>query len=251
MVVGTGGLVALPGPSLILDLLAGPRAFLLVWQVQGFARELEYRADRRGWEAVRHAGYGAGECVPALERLQSDEQELLAEAQVREPYFYGDHPATADRIEGMRTWLQAEPVPLVNDERSRQRTVYHEETFAVRLEVVATNMTVRRFERARLLIDQEIAVSPQRAEVHVALGDWHRRNPKQRDFEAAAAAYRHALELDAHFAPAHRELGLLCWEEHNASCARTHLQRYLELAPTALDRGIVEGIVRTLAEGSP
>ncbi|GBD25187.1 Beta-barrel assembly-enhancing protease [bacterium HR30] len=251
LLYGSGGLaILLPGPSLVFELLGGPHASLLLWQVRGFARELEYEADRRAWEAVRAAGYDGAACLEAMQRLLQEEQQLAAERLVEEPYFYGNHPATTDRLQRVQAWQQMNTTGSTASPARSSDSTYHEHTATVRLEVAATNMKLRRFERARFLIDQHIRALPNRPDGYVALGDWHRRHTRERNLEAAAEAYAHALALDARFAPAHREAGLLCREQGNLACARKHLTRYVELAPEALDRAIVQGILEEIEQSS-
>ncbi|GIW44913.1 MAG: hypothetical protein KatS3mg077_2195 [Candidatus Binatia bacterium] len=250
LLAGSGGAMALPGPSVVLDLLAGPEGSLLVWQVRGFARDLEYRADRRGWEAARASGYDGAHCAAAMERLLEEEQLLVAEQKVPEPYYYGDHPATAERLERLRAWNETEVPPALKT-AIRNEGEFLERTAAVRLDVASVNMKIRRYSRARRLIDRHLAAFPHRADGYVALGDWYRLDTNARDLAAARRAYEQALALDPEFAPAHREMGLWCREHKDAACARRHLRRYLELSPQAIDRGIVEGMLQELQGGLP
>lgn len=250
LVAGSGGLVALPGPSLVLELLGGPHTSLLMWQIRGFARDLEYEADRVGQQAVHAAGYDALECVGAMERLLQEEQQLVDEKLVSEPYFYGNHPATVDRLQRFREWQQAQE-QAGSSTGQRNELPYRERTAAVVLQTAATNLKLRRFQRARRLIDEYLATFPTRPDGYVALGDWYRRQVEHRNLDAAAEAYKRALAFDAKFAPAHRELGLLCRERGDFRCAREHLREYLDLDPHAMDHAIVQGMLSEIAGGSP
>jgi tetratricopeptide (TPR) repeat protein len=102
------------------------------------------------------------------------------------------------------------------------------------------------------LIDRHLTAFPARPDGYVALGEWYRRNPTEGNAaNAAQEAYRKALELDATFAPAHREIALLCLDQGDTKCARRHLLTYVELAPAALDRPIAIKMLRELEGGTP
>lgn len=250
LIVVSGGAVALPGPSVFADLLAGDNGSLLASQLRGFRKELEHEADQRGWEAVRAAGYEVRACTEVLQLLLEQEQELVADKLVREPYFYGDHPATSERLTKLTEWLQrrSDPGPSQGE---RRRESFQEAIASLRIQVAETNMKIRRFQRARRLIDRHLAAFPTRPDGYMALGEWYRRHPTEGNATLAAQAYRKALDLDGTFAPAHREMALLCLDQGDSECARRHLLAYLELAPSALDRPIAIKMLRELEGGTP
>ena len=66
------------------------------------------------------------------------------------------------------------------------------------------------------------------------------------DSEKALAAWRRCVQRQPGFAPAHRALGLYALRHQQPQLARTHLQRYLALAPKARDRAYIDSYLEQL-----
>ena len=69
---------------------------------------------------------------------------------------------------------------------------------------------------------------------------------RSKEEEAALGAYSEAVKADPKYAPPHRELGLIHMKRGEPAPARTHLEKYLELAPQAEDRQIVRDYLAEL-----
>ena len=72
--------------------------------VTGYSREFEREADATGLAAVAAAGYEVASAVKVFEHLR----DWIVEEKEDEPYFLGDHPRIAERIETMAA-LRAAP----------------------------------------------------------------------------------------------------------------------------------------------
>ena len=71
---------------------------------------------------------------------------------------------------------------------------------------------------------------------------------KSEDFDGAVREYRQALKVKPDLSEAHYNLSLTLEEQEQYLGAAEHAQKYLELEPTALDRGKVESRLAALEE---
>lgn len=79
------------------------------------------------------------------------------------------------------------------------------------------------------------------------LGEAYRQRGEAGDAALAEAEYRSALQATPQFAPPYRALGLLLYKRGDKAPAAPLMQRYLELAPDAPDRGHIEHYLKTLS----
>jgi predicted Zn-dependent protease len=241
LAVAAAGVSGDAGAARVFLDLSDPVGNVLVnLQVSGHSRDLEREADERGLAAMTLAGYDLAQAPAIFEELQ---QEARA-ANATEPYFFGSHPRLAERIETCTEYLSENPAPP-----GRIGADTHAEAVSELLLVNADlDITVGRLQRARAAIDRHLAHKPGSARGHVMLGELHRRSGDDAAHVASAvAAYREAVRLDPDLAASRRELGLLYWNQGEPALARAELRRYIELAPEAVDRPIVEGYLDELA----
>lgn len=234
---------ALTGLPLLIEMtldMVGHSLYLA--QLQGYSRQLEREADQWALRSILAAGYEPRTALHVFRHFLEEERELGGEAGIRQPYWYASHPALEERIRNGEEFLASESIPATAVRVERER--YMRATARVRLEAAKMDLALKRYQNARRAIDRQLAASPAEARGYVALGDWYRiARPGEGWAEDAKQAYRQALERDPSSAEAHRELGLLCRELADHACARSHLQRYLELAGGAKDRAIIEGFL--------
>jgi predicted Zn-dependent protease len=111
-----------------------------------------------------------------------------------------------------------------------------------------------RFALARRQLEHVLAAEPTDARAQLGYGDVHRLQaqraptPEAREAEIrqARARYARALALDPALAQAHRQLGLLYYQQQSFARARAELQEYLRQAPTAPDAARISEYVREL-----
>jgi predicted Zn-dependent protease len=112
-----------------------------------------------------------------------------------------------------------------------------------------------RFALARRQLDRLLSAAPADARAHLQYGELHRlqsqwaTRPEARDTDLrlARARYMQALTIDPGLAEAHRQLGLLAYQERDLTRARAELETYLRAAPSAPDARRIEEYVRELA----
>jgi Tfp pilus assembly protein PilF len=111
-----------------------------------------------------------------------------------------------------------------------------------------------RFALARRQLEHVLAAEPTDALAHVHYGDLHRlqsqraATPEERETEIrqARSRYTRALVLDPALAQAHRQLGLLYYQQQSLARARAELEEYLKQAPTAPDAARISEYLREL-----
>jgi predicted Zn-dependent protease len=211
--------------------------------IDGYQRDIERDADAAAVTVMARAGYDARESPQFFEFLAEED----TEAGVVEPYYYGSHPATIERIGSTRTQVKALIEAGWTPEGKRIGKAEYDAAIAeLLLANAALDQKLRRYGRARRAIDRYIAIKPDSSKAYFARGELDRResNSKKKGLEAAAASYRRAAELNPKNADAERELGLALRDLGRSEEARRHLARYLQLAPSARDRPIVESYLR-------
>lgn len=211
-------------------------------QLQGYSQDLEFAADRAGFEAVSKAGYDPRESVRFFELTLLDEEVPT----VDDPYFYADHPAMSERIAHYRKLL-ANAHPAASPDVGAER--YSTAVAGVLVENARYDLASGRFRSAKLALDRRVALTPPSAEAHFLLGKWRRTQPGAA--HAAADSYRAALAVDAKHAQAWRALGLAERELGNSAAARDALAKALEFAPELPDRKILEAFIRETEHTEP
>ena len=213
------------------------------------ARELEREADRLGFEAMAAAGYDTAQAQRLFEILVGAVEEADAQIRQRDQYGYSSHPRLSERIASYRALVATHADAGSRRSRDFEDTAarYEQRILPLLLQNVELDIESGRLSSARRGIDRYLEALPASADGYLLLGDWHSANLARRpDFEAAVAAFERAAELAPDSARAHRELGLLYRAEGRRDLARASLSRYLELAPDAGDRAIIETFIRTV-----
>jgi predicted Zn-dependent protease len=218
-----------------LGLFAGPIA---ASSVTGYSRDLEREADRQGFARLVAAGYEPGEAVEAFRRLLARSQAMDEES----PLFFASHPKLEERIASFEE-LSASAAPSGVDGAE----AYREQTATIHRFALEADLQLRNFAGVLAVLElDEGRLAPEFAAYY--RGEALRQRAGEGDGTAARAAFEEALQRAPDLACAHRSLGRLCLKLDDPGGARTHLSRYLELAPDAPDRGYVtnelEGIPR-------
>jgi predicted Zn-dependent protease len=209
--------------------------------VTGYSRELESEADREGLRALLAAGYDGREALKVFELFQR-ELDLLG---IEEPFFLGSHPRVAERKASFDRLLAERAAGAAAGRAGAEE--FAAAVAGVLLENAAADLGLGRVHSARDAVERHLALRPTTPRAHFLMGEIHRRSGREpAPIESAIAAYRRAASLDPAYADPHRALGNLLRAQGRPADARREFARYLELAPRAVDRGIVEAY---LAEG--
>lgn len=261
--------------------------YFIVASILGYSRDLEFEADRHGFEKAAAAGYDPRELARVFELMNRDIEGEEAELQT----VWSTHPdlsvralridnrADAYRIEG-----KLEGVGTGDPD---MRILTHEISLNVADDFVNDDMPRHAVAMARRLVarvpgdprchcalaDGLRALGARTEEASAGLTDKQKRSAAgernkltrdereaarletaegqeqlRRNLEEARAGYRRALELDPELSEAHRGLGYALERLERHEEAGTELLVYLELAPEAHDRKIVLSHLRSITE---
>lgn len=97
-----------------------------------------------------------------------------------------------------------------------------------------------RYGRTQALLERHAAMGVEPSLVQYFYGEMYRQRGEAGDEERAAEAYRQSIALGAPPPGAYRNLGYLCLKRGDAAAAQENFRRYLEAAPDADDRAMIE-----------
>ena len=209
---------------------------LAVSSIFGFSRELETEADVQGYARLSRAGYDVHESPRVFEHLMAD----IKAQDIKEPFFFADHPKLADRVANMRKLSAGAPAGGDGADRAAYARVMQH----TRLENLASMLSMRREKGALLMLQDASYMSGLPATGRYYLGEAYRLRAAPGDAKLAEDAYLKAVEDVPEFAPSYRALGVLYLKSGQYAAAQRHLERYLELAPEAPDRKYAESYLR-------
>jgi tetratricopeptide (TPR) repeat protein len=196
------------------------------------SREREEHADQLGLELMLGAGYEPREMIHALDLIRLEDHSSRGSVPQWE-----SHPFVSERIRRVKRTLRE-----TRPEGGRRETERYEEAIAEVLVIEADlELETRFLDRAEASIARYLRLRPESSRGHYLKAELVRLNsPKGRRSPAARRWYERAVELSPQYPDALRELGLLCREDGDSTRAIELLSQYLELAPDAVDRRIIE-----------
>lgn len=207
------------------------------------SRDSERAADARAVAWMSAAGYDAREMAAMLHRLQEGEPMrggvVLA---------WESHPAMPERVREVRALAasleRAGAAEEADAADPRGRRAYESVLAPVLREAVDVELGANRLDAAWEAVERWTAVAPASADAFHAKGCVAaRRDDARRAAPAVSEAWEHALELDPSHPDALRDLGLALRRAGDAERARELLVRYLEVAPEAFDRKLIERLL--------
>lgn len=221
--------VGMLGVPLVGDLVALSSMF-------GYSREHEREADEVGYRRLIAAGYAPRETIRTFEHLQAE----IKAADIKEPFFFASHPKLQERIDSFRELAK----DAHDGELARERFIAT--TAALRLASLEADLAAYRYKQIILVLSRPENRREYPPEAAYYLGEAYRLRNEDDDLHAAEREFNHVIETSPLFAPAHRALGLIHYKRDDKARAAALLRRYLELAPTAADRGHIEHYLKTL-----
>ncbi|MFP5418080.1 MAG: M48 family metalloprotease [Gammaproteobacteria bacterium] len=238
--------------------------------VASYSREQEEEADRFGLAAVAANGYS-----PQAALQLFDSMKVVKKGESLEGSWYSSHPSNPERRDALQDMLrtgkvtQHLPARAVADYRAMRAPIATEN---IRLKLHA-----RQYELALDAANRNQADAPQSALMRFYTGEAYRRmaedpagaarehawiygktyndkltaefEQKRREFfDAAEAAYRHALDLEKSMPAAQRGLGLVQLGRGEYAAAREKLAAYLAHNPAAQDRDYIANLLKGIEQ---
>lgn len=229
--------------ALVVNMLGVPLVgdMVALSSMFGFSREHEREADEIGYQRLLTAGYAPRESIRTFEHLQAE----IKAAEIKEPFFFASHPKLQERIDNF--------TELVKDTNSGEvaRERFIETTAQLRLASLAADLAAYRYKQIILVLSKTEIRREYPPEASYYLGEAYRLRNEEGDLATAEREFNSVIETAPGFAPAHRALGLLAYKRGDKARARILLNRYLELAPTAEDRGHIEFYLAALDQPAP
>ncbi len=208
--------------------------------VKGYGSDLEREADREAVKRLAGAGYDVREAPKAYRALLSES----AERGPVETFLLGTPAALQERIETTNR-LATTTYASVASETGRMVT---SDDFEPRMRPVvrenaAEDIRLGRFALAQRQLDRVLKEAPADPIAFLYYGELHRlqsQRAKSADEKAGLARkaverYERAAELAPMLADPYRQLGLLYYQQKDATRAKAAFERYLELKPDAPD----------------
>jgi Zn-dependent protease with chaperone function len=228
VMVGTGGsLVGLLG------------ALGAVSSAAGYSRDLEREADANGFQLSLAAGYDPREGGKIFRTLRAETER----SKKKEPFFFGSHPRLSERISNFDEFLAALP-----PKRHTEGRTGADEFTAILPPILVLNAEVALhagdLDFARDSATHARQLRPLDARAAFLLAEAHRRRATDADRAEALKLYRETVTLETPPPEAHRGLGLELLRLREFPAAAAAFRRYLELRPTAGDRGHIEEFLR-------
>ncbi len=226
----------------IVPLAADVGALIGLGAFAQYSRNQESEADEIGIERIAAAGYDPREVA---EIWQGVVREMKADERWRGTGFLASHPAPEDRLAAMREL--AKPLVTTANDRETRTAEFNAVVTPLRAGLLYDEVAMRKHERTEVVLQRLLEVeliSP--GDVAFFRGELFRLRAEKGDEERAIESYRKAIDSGQTLPVAHRNLGLLLRRRGDRAGARASFQRYVELAPDANDRSMVDTYIQEL-----
>jgi predicted Zn-dependent protease len=204
--------------------------------VTGYSREMEREADQEGFVAMVAAGYDPAEAP----RLFLHLKQWVEEEKEPQPFFFNTHPRLAERVESYEVLVAREPPRTEGKELRVGADEFRARTRLLVMDNALLDLQAGRFLQAQKGLLKFLSMNPEDARSCYLLGETYRRRSDPKERGEAVHWYQWATELDESYAEPYRGMGLYYYQTGQRDKAGQALDRYLELAPAAPDRGYVE-----------
>jgi Zn-dependent protease with chaperone function len=213
----------------------------------GFSRENEQEADALGFDRMLRAGYdpvaGATLWSTQIAGTNASDNPDVRRREARASIF-NTHPLNEDRVEALRHLAQEHPIPGETF-RGRYRA-------AIRPHLdgwLRAELRGRDFGQTLYILDRLAAHGEDLGLVEFYRGEIHRIRRGEGDRERAVQHYANSTAQPDAPAAAWRELGEYAARDQRNAEAAAYFTSYLERAPNAEDRALIEARLAQLNGG--
>lgn len=208
-----------------------------------FNRDQEREADRIGLAALGEAGYNTASGAEIWINLR-DEVEASTNKKKRRQFnsasLFDTHPLTEERIVYLDQQSAAWPAVETDPVAYRTKIRPHLPRW------LAAQVAMRDAGSTLHLLDRLAQTPGDEGAIAYARGEVYRFRGEEGDKALALAAYEKASRSDNAPAEAFRQIGDLHMKAGNTAKARAAFSTYLEQAPDAADRALVENMIMKL-----
>lgn len=211
--------------------------------ISAFGRDHEREADGYGVVLLTQAGYDPREASAVWSNIIK-EREAAGESS-NYSLFAATHPPSEERRDALKV-LGAQAIEKlvhgVAGDLGRDR--FLEIILPLRAGFLRDELRVGDFKRTKVLLEALLEDGENPAEIHYFKGELYRLRQEKGDREKAVEAYEKALDEGNPPPDAYRALGLIHKKLGNMNRSATYLSRYVQLAPNAKDRLMIEHILK-------
>jgi predicted Zn-dependent protease len=195
--------------------------------VTGYSREMEYEADKGGFELLLKNNYDIQQSPKAFEILERQ----IREEKIKEPYFFSTHPKVKERKKNFESLCNLHKENSKDKEKITGEDAYNTIIKNLILNNAMLDIKKGRFKSANRAIERFLKLEPQNSRGFYSLGELYRNRKDPGDLEMAIDNFKKAISLDNSFALAHRELGIIYYKNKQKDKAIKEFEIYLVLAP--------------------
>jgi predicted Zn-dependent protease len=216
-----------------------------------YNRAQETEADRIGFDKIAGAGYDLSACANVWRKLltefETSDQSSARRRANGDTSIFDTHPGAADRIKALDELAAARKseTAKLHDER------YHAAIRPHLVDWLRADLRRKDFGSSLHFIDRRIAAGRDLGVYHFFKGEALRLRRKPEDKDAVKAAFSEAIKHADAPAEAWRELGYVALKDNANAEARTLLSAYLQKAPAAEDKLLIEGELKKLGAATP
>lgn len=212
--------------------------FALLASLFSYTRSQESEADKFGIQLLPNAGYDPFEAAKVWENIIG-ENNVAQGNKRRRLLFFETHPGHKDRMKTLKGYAGALTENKQSGaEKGRERFIKHMEPFWKM--ALGDELNLNQFGRTEFILDNLIANNISPGITHFYKGELYRARKEEGDLAQARWHYEQALQFDSFLPETHRSLGLLQLKEKQHAQAMRNFKAYLQLAPGAEDREMIE-----------
>jgi predicted Zn-dependent protease len=204
-----------------------------------FNREQEQRADRIGMRLMQRAGYDGAQAAQVWDNLLGELKITGGEEAGKRSAMFATHPPAANRRDELLALAGTAGGSLGDGEFERVVAVH-------RLDWLQEEIRRGQFEESLVLFDRMLRKSPDDAQVLFARGEIRRLRDQPEDLQPAIDDLARASVAEQGPLESHRSLGLAHKRRADAPAAVAAFEKYLTLAPTAGDAGLIKTYISEL-----
>ena len=207
-----------------------------------FSRDQEREADGVGFDLMVAANYDPRQAARVWTALL-DEQEASDDPESF--IFFASHPATEERIEN----LQARALRLAEKSETPQqvgREAYVSVTHPFRGQWLRDELRKRKYAETQVILKRLLKAGDNVGELRFFQGELYRLRGEDGDLARAITSYQQALAAGGAPPTTHRSLGMVYWRIEERIKAQLAFQAYLNQAPNAPDREMVESYLQKM-----
>jgi predicted Zn-dependent protease len=219
------------GGSNVRSLISGVSQIVTIAAISGYSRDKEEEADQVGLTLMAQAGYDPREGAKMFEAMA-----LAADKDASdESFLYATHPKMESRVRSCNKLVSRLPPELLANAKEIGEEAYLTSAIELIRDEVERYIAQGKYDLALQTLVFLKGARPNDERGLVLLGDLYRARNDAEDVEQCRQAYEEALRINDSCADAQKGLGFLYVREQDKDRATKHLQKYLDLKPSAPD----------------